>query len=90
MVLQVFADALVKRAYENWSYVVEYDGKALLGLKANKKTVTTRSETSALAKISGSYDLETSQQHLSVPEPIPQSSINTGLAARGNIMLASS
>ncbi|KAG6517735.1 calmodulin-binding protein 60 D-like [Zingiber officinale] len=80
---KVFTDALVKRAYENWSYVVEYDGKALLGLKPNKKTITTRSETSALAKFSGSYDLEASQQHLSVPEPIPQSSNNQGLAARG-------
>ncbi|XP_042399926.1 calmodulin-binding protein 60 B-like [Zingiber officinale] len=72
---KVFADALVKRAYENWSYVVEYDGKALIGSKAIKKTMTTRS--------ASAYDQQTSQQHLSISEPKIQTSVDAGLAARG-------
>ncbi|CAH9147972.1 unnamed protein product [Cuscuta epithymum] len=33
---KVFVDSLVKKAYENWNQVVEYDGKTLLSFK-NKK-----------------------------------------------------
>ncbi|KAL6838307.1 hypothetical protein ACP4OV_031811 [Aristida adscensionis] len=42
---RVFADTLVKQAYDDWISVVEYDGKALLRFKQKKKSVTTRSET---------------------------------------------
>ncbi|KAJ1271167.1 hypothetical protein BS78_06G108100 [Paspalum vaginatum] len=49
---RVFADTLVKLAYDDWINVVEYDGKALLRFKQKKKSVTTRSET---AKASASY-----------------------------------
>ncbi|CAN6248783.1 unnamed protein product [Urochloa humidicola] len=42
---RVFADTLVKQAYDDWINVVEYDGKALLRFKQKKKSVTTRSET---------------------------------------------
>ncbi|XP_057853647.1 calmodulin-binding protein 60 B isoform X2 [Cryptomeria japonica] len=40
---KVTVDALVKKAYDNWMSVVEYDGKALLNLKSNKKGVSTNS-----------------------------------------------
>ncbi|CAN6270060.1 unnamed protein product [Urochloa humidicola] len=49
---RVFADTLVKQAYDDWINVVEYDGKALLRFKQKKKSVTTRSET---ANASASY-----------------------------------
>lgn len=45
--LQVYADALVKKAYEDWMHVLEYDGKALLSFKQKKKSITTRSDTAA-------------------------------------------
>ncbi|GAA0166537.1 hypothetical protein LIER_21670 [Lithospermum erythrorhizon] len=32
---KVFVDNLVKKAYDNWNEVVEYDGKSLLGVKEN-------------------------------------------------------
>ena len=32
---QIYVDKLVKVAYENWENVVEYDGEALIGMKAN-------------------------------------------------------
>jgi hypothetical protein len=39
--LQIFADGLVKKAYDNWMYVIEYDGKALLNPKPKKKVTST-------------------------------------------------
>ena len=36
-----FADGLVKKAYDNWMYVIEYDGKALLNPKPKKKAALT-------------------------------------------------
>lgn len=39
--LQLFADELVKKAYDNWMYVIEYDGKALLNPKLKKKAAST-------------------------------------------------
>lgn len=35
---QVFVDTLVKKAYENWMHVIEYDGKSLLGFDQNKSS----------------------------------------------------
>ncbi|GAA0154573.1 hypothetical protein LIER_12515 [Lithospermum erythrorhizon] len=32
---KVFVDSLVKKAYDNWNQVVEYDGKSFLGFKQN-------------------------------------------------------
>ncbi|URD95266.1 Calmodulin binding protein-like [Musa troglodytarum] len=78
---KVFADTLVKKAYDNWACVIEYDGKALLSLKSNKKTVTTRSEARALANFSDSYDCPPSQQQLSVPALTVQSLIDTGMVS---------
>ncbi|EAZ30858.1 hypothetical protein OsJ_14930 [Oryza sativa Japonica Group] len=49
---RLFADTLVKQAYDDWINVVEYDGKELLRFKQKKKSVTTRSDT---AKASTSY-----------------------------------
>lgn len=74
--LQVFADTLVKKAYENWQFVIEYDGKALLSLMP-KKTMTTRSETAALANFSDSYDNSLTEQHASA-------SISAGVVNGGN------
>ncbi|KAE8778687.1 calmodulin-binding protein 60 B [Hordeum vulgare] len=38
---KLFADGLVKKAYDNWMYVIEYDGKALLNPKPKKKAALT-------------------------------------------------
>ncbi|CAL9754705.1 unnamed protein product [Musa acuminata subsp. burmannicoides] len=78
---KVFADTLVKKAYDNWACVIEYDGKALLSLTSNKKTITTRSESRALANFSDSYDCPPSQQQLSVPALTVQSLTDTGMVS---------
>lgn len=33
---QVFVDTLVKKAYDNWAHVIEYDDKSFLGFDQNK------------------------------------------------------
>ncbi|CAD5173825.1 unnamed protein product [Musa acuminata subsp. malaccensis] len=37
---KVFADVLVKKAYDNWMHVIEYDGKALLNFTKKKKALS--------------------------------------------------
>lgn len=34
----MYVDSLVKKAYDNWLHVVEYDGRALLGSKQKKRS----------------------------------------------------
>lgn len=41
---QVYVDTLVKKAYDNWNQVVEYDGKSLLSIKQNKRSSASRNE----------------------------------------------
>lgn len=57
-VLQVYVDTLVKKAYDNWNQVVEYDGKSFLGLKQNKKSNASRNELQV-----GQIDFSTALDH---------------------------
>ncbi|KAJ7979488.1 Calmodulin-binding protein [Quillaja saponaria] len=41
---KVYVDSLVKKAYDNWDKVVEYDGKSLLSIKQNKRAGVTQNE----------------------------------------------
>ncbi|KAK1434782.1 hypothetical protein QVD17_00535 [Tagetes erecta] len=43
---KVYVDALVKKAYDNWNQVVEYDGKSLVNLKQPKRSVVSRNDNS--------------------------------------------
>lgn len=68
--LQLSVDSLVKRAYENWHQVVEYDGKVLNSKKAIKS--------SAAITVSNNYDtdrgistMQNRRQFIS-SEPSPQ------------------
>ncbi|EEF36173.1 calmodulin binding protein, putative [Ricinus communis] len=40
----VYVDTLVKKAYENWNEVIEYDGKSLLNFKQSKRSNTYQNE----------------------------------------------
>ncbi|GFS40673.1 calmodulin-binding protein [Actinidia rufa] len=42
--LCVYVDTLVKKAYDNWNQVVEYDGKSLLSFKQSKRSSASRNE----------------------------------------------
>ncbi|OEL34019.1 Calmodulin-binding protein 60 B [Dichanthelium oligosanthes] len=64
---KLFADALVKKAYDNWMYVIEYDGKGLFNPKPKKKAASTsQAETNLSAAGPNSYLSSTS-----MPGPSP-------------------
>ncbi|CAN6230545.1 unnamed protein product [Urochloa humidicola] len=67
---KLFADALVKKAYDNWMYVIEYDGKGLFNPKPKKNAASVVQVETNLPDVgSASY-----QQHLSstsMPGPSP-------------------
>ncbi|KAI4381107.1 hypothetical protein MLD38_007215 [Melastoma candidum] len=78
-VQKVFVDTLVKKAYENWDDVVEYDGKSLVNLKQVRRS--SRNDPQA-----GSLDYSTVvDQQLQLPKlPLPlsdQPSSNSALNA---------
>lgn len=43
---KVYVDTLVKKAYDNWHQVIEYDGKALLSSKQTRRTRSSQNELS--------------------------------------------
>lgn len=86
--LQVFADTLVKKAYDNWMHVIEYDGKALLSFRQSKKTTAIPNEHSSASKnYPASYDQQVCQQHMSTTVPVEQPAVDRGVVAGGNAFL---
>lgn len=81
MLLQVPVDTLVKKAYDNWNHVIEYDGKSLLGFTQNK--CGGAPETDVPTNAFDQVTLPT----LSVPAPPEQPSMHSGLTAGGMILL---
>lgn len=65
--MQVFADALVKKAYDNWMHVIEYDGKALLNFSKKKKALS-----------DSSNDHEESQVNLQASFPLEHPLVDMG------------
>ncbi|KAJ0985014.1 hypothetical protein J5N97_003370 [Dioscorea zingiberensis] len=59
---KVFADSLVKRAYDDWMHVIEYDGKVLLNFKEKKTTASHKESPSVQANYPTSYDQQVCQQ----------------------------
>lgn len=80
-------DTLVKKAYENWMHVIEYDGKSLLSLNDNKN-----SDTSQHDQIVGSQNHSNSYANqLNVPAlpssiPSEQPAMNPGSNIGGKTM----
>ncbi|KAJ0985024.1 hypothetical protein J5N97_003380 [Dioscorea zingiberensis] len=59
---KVFADSLVKRAYDDWMHVIEYDGKVLLNFKEKKTTASHKESPSVQANYPTSYDQQVCHQ----------------------------
>lgn len=82
---KVFVDSLVKKAYDNWMSVIEYDGKALVGARSNKKGNSSRPEASMSTM---PYSTAYSQQAPLTSEPVAmhpeQAPGNSGLAVGGS------
>ncbi|KAL7224682.1 hypothetical protein ACSBR1_026042 [Camellia fascicularis] len=60
---KLYVDTLVKKAYDNWNHVVEYDGKSLLSFKQSKRPGASRNELPM-----GPVDYPTSFEN-QLPEP---------------------
>lgn len=48
LILQVYVDTLVKKAYDNWNQVIEYDGKSLLNFKQIRRSARNDPQTGTL------------------------------------------
>ncbi|XP_077238060.1 calmodulin-binding protein 60 E-like [Tasmannia lanceolata] len=62
-------DSLVKRAYENWEYVIEYDGKALLKSINSRKAQAPSISTTDYNLITDQYIMPPTSQHNFISEP---------------------
>ncbi|KAL4585525.1 hypothetical protein LXL04_010147 [Taraxacum kok-saghyz] len=67
---KVFVDTLMKKAYDNWMHVVEYDGKSFLGAHQEKAAVSVPQIDMGIGQqtYSNSFD----HQQLTLPPPAPQ------------------
>ncbi|GER52058.1 calmodulin-binding protein [Striga asiatica] len=64
---KVYVDTLVKKAYDNWNQVVEYDGQSLLNFKQNRKSSTSRDT----PLVSSSNYTNTLNNNQLLPERLP-------------------
>ncbi|XWS12726.1 hypothetical protein CRYUN_Cryun37aG0115100 [Craigia yunnanensis] len=81
---KVYVDALVKKAYENWMHVIEYDGKSLLG--SNEDDSAGASQANVPMDPQGypsSINLQQTLPSLSDPDPSEQPPMGSGLNVGG-------
>lgn len=76
-------DSLVKKAYENWEQVVEYDGKTLVGAAQNDRPDTPENELQ-MESINYTTGLDHQLQSQSLPVSVPsQHQMNSGMLVGG-------
>ncbi|KAK7362936.1 hypothetical protein VNO77_05061 [Canavalia gladiata] len=80
---KVYVDTLVKKAYDNWMHVIEYDGKSLLHCNQDKTMDIAHPQTPM-----GSHEYSNSLQQIPVPTlPLPlhagQPSMDSGVTVGG-------
>lgn len=82
-------DTLVKKAYENWMHVVEYDGRMLLNMKQSKRASSSRTEVviEAPADYHVSPDQQVSLPRLPSSVPLEQTFMNSVVAVGGEHFL---
>ncbi|XAR53666.1 hypothetical protein NMG60_11022304 [Bertholletia excelsa] len=82
---KAFVDTLVKKAYENWTCVIEYDGNSLLGLNQNKTSATSQNDVTICPQdCSNAFDSQPTRPDHSVSIPPEQPSMNPGLNVGGH------
>ncbi|KAK9267494.1 hypothetical protein L1049_009922 [Liquidambar formosana] len=81
---KVYVDTLVKKAYDNWMHVIEYDGKSLLGFTEDKSSGSSQTEVPMDPQdYSISFDHQLTLPSLPVPVHSEQPSMNSNLTAGG-------
>ncbi|KAL2341954.1 hypothetical protein Fmac_009894 [Flemingia macrophylla] len=83
---KVYVDTLVKKAYENWMHVIDYDAKSLLNYNQNKTLGTSQPLAPSGShdySISNSLDQQISIQSIPVPVPTGQPSTDPAVAVGG-------
>lgn len=69
----------MKKAYENWNQVIEYDGKSFINFKQNKRSNASRSELQiGQIDFSNALDHQGQLPRLPVTAPIEPSSVHSG------------
>ncbi|KAA3471550.1 calmodulin-binding protein 60 B-like [Gossypium australe] len=79
---KVYVDTLVKKAYDNWRQVIEYDGKSLLNFKQNRRS-SARNEPQTDA-ISYPNALDHQLQLPRLPVAVPTEQVHSGPQAGVN------
>ncbi|MBA0574501.1 hypothetical protein Golob_001696, partial [Gossypium lobatum] len=77
----VYVDSLVKKAYDNWNQVIEYDGKSLLNFKQNRWS-SARNELQ-IGELDYTSAVDHQMQLPRVPVPVPTEQVHTGLQVGG-------
>ncbi|KAL2473275.1 Calmodulin-binding protein 60 B [Forsythia ovata] len=75
---KVVVDTLVKKAYDNWMHVIEYDAKSLLGFDQNKGSVGSQIDPKDQSNSFDQLRLEST-----VPVEHPSMDLNSGLSIGG-------
>lgn len=80
-------DTLVKKAYENWIHVVEYDGKSLLSYKQTNSSDAPQTEAPRISQdYSNSFDQQFTLPALPVPVPSDQPTMDSSLSVGGILL----
>lgn len=81
-------DTLVKKAYENWNQVVEYDGKSLMNFKQNKRSNAFQNDLQ-IGQIGYPDALDHQMQLTRQPASVTteQASVHSGLQVGGKLLL---
>lgn len=79
---KVYVDSLVKKAYENWDQVVEYDGKSLVNAELNNNSVESENELHDSIDFGTGLDHQLQMQALPMSVPSEQQ-MNSGMAIGG-------
>ncbi|KAL3566744.1 hypothetical protein D5086_032159 [Populus alba] len=81
---KIYVDTLVKKAYDNWDMVIEYDGKSLLNFNQNRRVSVSQNE-QQINQIGYSNTSGHQVQLPRLPASIPseQSSVHSALQAGG-------
>lgn len=77
-------DTLVKKAYDNWMHVVEYDGQSLLNYNQNKTLGTSQPQLPMVSyDYSNTLDQQISIPSLPVPVPAGQPTLDSEVTVGG-------